>query len=80
IEERISKLLNQLVQFECLDDLLATEALDDKSRWNTLELCDKICELAAVVDLYKKYKDINPATAIVRDMEVLIEKRLKDMI
>lgn len=80
ITDEIVKFFNILSQFESLKEYLSVNVLDYNSHWASLELADKICELAEVVKIYKKYKEINPATAIVRDMESLIEKRLKSII
>ena len=80
IKLKIIKLLNTLSQFDCLNDFLTVKLLENKENWETLELADKICEIADVVNLYKKYKEINPALSIVRDVESLIDARIKSLI
>lgn len=74
----ITKLLNRLVQIDKLEDYFTVESVEN-STWERQELADKICNLAEVIKLYKKYKETNPATSIVADMESLIESRLKDL-
>lgn len=76
----ITSFLNELCQYHSLEDYLNTSTLADKTQWNSQDTAEKICQLAKVIELYKKYKLINPALAIVRDMEALIEERLKQII
>ncbi|MDE7412928.1 MAG: hypothetical protein K2N05_03935 [Muribaculaceae bacterium] len=80
LNRQITSFLNELCQYHSLEDCLNTSTLADKTQWNSQDTAEKICQLAKVIELYKKYKLINPALAIVRDMEALIEERLKQII
>lgn len=72
--------LNELYQYDTIEDYLASKEVCDSSEWKAKDVCDKIVSLAKVIELYQKYKSINPALLIVRKMEKAIEKRLKEII
>lgn len=76
IARGIVQFLNILYQYKNLDDYKAAEESQDEALWKSKDTCDKILQLANVISLYKKYKEINPALGIVKQMENLIEKRL----
>lgn len=78
-DDLITRFLNKLAQYENLNDYLEAEELGNNDQWELQNVTDRICNLAKVIELYKKYKLINPALAIVRDMETLIEERLKQL-
>ena len=72
--------LNKLVQFECLEDYKKYEEANNNNAWINKDVCDKILELAKVIELYKKYYEINRALSITHEMEELINKRLRYII
>ena len=76
----ICRFLNELYQYDNIEDYLASKEVCDSSEWKPKNVCDKIVSLAKVIELYQKYKSINPALLIVRKMEKAIEKRLKEII
>lgn len=71
---------NKLIQFENLEDFLAYEDAHNDEEWENKDICDKILELTKVIELYKKYHEINRALAINHEMEVLINNRLKSLV
>lgn len=66
--------LNKLVQFESLEDYIIYE---EAYKWKNKDLSDKILQLAKVIELYKKYYEINRALSITHKMEKLIDYRLE---
>lgn len=72
--------LNKLVQFESLEDYITYEEAFQKGNWENKDVCVKILELAKVIELYKKYYEINRALNITHEMEELINKRIKSLI
>ena len=69
--------LNKLVQFESLEDYITYEEVHKDEEWGNKDVCDKILELAKVIELYKKYHEINRALSITHEMEDLINRRIK---
>lgn len=80
IESTISKFLNSLAQFDTLEEYISLEEASNNQDWGLKEITDKICSLAKIIELYNKYKQINPALAIVTEIEELVEKRLKEIL
>ena len=76
----ICRFLNELYQYDTIEDYLAFKEVCDSSEWKSKDVCDKIVSLAKVIELNQKYKSINPALRCVWEMEQAIEKRLKDII
>ena len=72
--------LNRIVQFESLNDYMAYEEAHKEEEWENKDVCDKIVELAKVIELYKKYHEINRALSITHDMEDLINRRLRSLL
>ena len=66
--------LNILVQFESLNDYIIYK---ENHTWKNKDLSDKILQLAKVIELYKKYYEINRALSITHKMEKLIDYRLE---
>lgn len=76
IAREIVLFLNILYQYENLIDYKASNDFQNDSLWETKDICEKILQLANVINLYTKYKEINPALGIVKQMESLIEQKL----
>lgn len=76
----ICRFLNELYQYDSIEDYLASKEVCDNSEWNLKDICDKVVSLAKVIELYQKYKSINPALLIVQEMEKTIENRLREII
>lgn len=80
IVQDICRFLNELYLYDSIEDYLASKEVCDDSEWKSKEICDKVVSLAKVIELYQKYKSINPALLIVQEMEKAIENRLRGMI
>ncbi len=72
--------LNKLAQFETLEDYVAYEGAILDEQWEHKDVCEKILNLAKVIDLYKKYKEINRTLSITHEMEELINRRLRSLL
>lgn len=80
IARGIVNFLNILFQYENLNDYIASEEYQNDSIWTAKDTCEKILQLAEIITLYKKYRQLNSALGIVRKMETLIEKRLTSLV
>lgn len=80
ISRSLTHFFNKLIQFKNLEDFLAYEEANKDEEWENKDVCDKILELAKVIELYKKYYEINRALTITHEMEDLINQRLKSLL
>ncbi|MDE6019743.1 MAG: hypothetical protein K2H01_01920 [Ruminococcus sp.] len=76
ITNSLTLFFNKLIQFKNLEDFLVYEEAHKDEEWENKEVCDKILELAKVIELYKKFHEINRALSVTHDMEDLINRRL----
>lgn len=72
--------LNNLIQFDCLEDYFSYLEVNNEEEWENKDICDKILELAKVIELYKKYQEINKALSVTHEMGELIKRRLKSLL
>lgn len=80
VAEGFVNFLNQLVQFENLEDFLVYKDAQKNEEWENKNICDKILELAKVIELYKKYYEINRALHVTHEIEDLINQRLQSLL
>ena len=56
-DDLITRFLNKLAQYENLNDYLETEELGNNDQWELQNVADRICNLAKVIELYKKIQN-----------------------
>lgn len=72
--------LNTFYQFKSLEDYIAYDKANNNEEWDDKKMSEKILELSKIIELYKKYYEINRALPITHEIEDLINKRLKSLL
>lgn len=79
IARGIQSFLNQLYQFNCIDDLKKFQEIKEVNIWKHKFLKDKILLLAEIIKLYERYSKINPSSFCLRELDKVIKNRLNNL-
>lgn len=80
IASGITKFLNELHQFQSIDDYILYKNFSSTTNWDSKDICDKIISLAEIIKLYKNYIKINPSLPFIKEFDNLIQKTIKNLI
>lgn len=80
VAKGLEKFLNELYQFETINDFKLYQDLKDDSSWKNKDIEDKIILLADVINIVRNYNSINPATYCIATLKEELYKKIKKLI